>query len=231
MHNSTADKLEEKPRSWGWILRPLHPGMCSMSTARSWRRRARHDHAQGPCATVRRHATRPARARSRHTLALGQPIAHRLRSRGDHRQSSHAAVHLRQRLTSDRTDAVYLARGGRLDPGLLTVRWCIRSETCQVSPPYSAAAGLRPTRANLVNHARGMVKVFGARLPMCSTDAFAKKAQEQLPEALRAALGPVVEIISALDRPDPGLERKIEPSPGRAIRRPRSSRKCRGWAR
>lgn len=55
-----------------------------------------------------------------------------------------------------------------------------------------------------------MVKVFGSRLPMCSTDAFAKKAQEHLPETLRAALGPVVEIISALTVQIKGLERKIE---------------------
>jgi transposase len=111
---------------------------------------------------------------------------------------------------SDRADAAYLARVGRLDPSLLSPV-VHRSETRQADLALLRSRdALVRTRANLVNHARGMVKVFGSRLPMCSTDAFAKKAEEHLPEALRAALGPVVEIISALTVQIKGLERKIE---------------------
>lgn len=111
---------------------------------------------------------------------------------------------------SDRADATYLARVGRLDPSLLSPV-VHRSETRQADLALlRSREALVRTRANLVNHVRGMVKVFGTRLPLCSTDAFAKKVQDKLPEALRAALGPVVEIISAPTAQIQGLERKIE---------------------
>lgn len=111
---------------------------------------------------------------------------------------------------SDRADAAYLARVGRLDPGLLSPV-VHRSEANQADLALVRSRdALVRTRANLVNHARGMVKVFGARLPMCSTTAFAKKAEEHLPASLRAALGPVVEVISVLTAQIQGLERKIE---------------------
>ena len=79
---------------------------------------------------------------------------------------------------SDRADAAYLARVGRLDPGLLSPV-VHRSEANQADLALVRSRdALVRSRANLVNHARGMVKVFGARLPMCSTTAFAKKAEE-----------------------------------------------------
>jgi transposase len=50
----------------------------------------------------------------------------------------------------------------------------------------------------LVNHVRGAVKSFGARLPKCPARSFHKRAKEHVPEALLPALGPVLEQIASL---------------------------------
>jgi transposase len=48
-------------------------------------------------------------------------------------------------------------------------------------------------RTQLVNHVRGTVKSFGARLPKCPARSFHKRAPEHIPEALLAALEPILE--------------------------------------
>ncbi len=53
-------------------------------------------------------------------------------------------------------------------------------------------------RVGLVNHVRGSVKAFGARLPVCSTRTFARKARAVIPNELLAALEPVLPIIEGL---------------------------------
>jgi transposase len=53
-------------------------------------------------------------------------------------------------------------------------------------------------RTQLVNHVRGVVKSFGARLPRCPAVSFHNKAPEHIPEALWPALGPVLEQIGSL---------------------------------
>jgi transposase len=45
---------------------------------------------------------------------------------------------------------------------------------------------------------RGAIKSFGARLPKCPARSFHKRAPEHIPEALRPALGPVLEQIASL---------------------------------
>ena len=52
-------------------------------------------------------------------------------------------------------------------------------------------------RTQLVNHVRGAVKSFGARLPKCSASSFHKNAVEHIPEVLWPALGPILEQRSA----------------------------------
>ena len=44
-----------------------------------------------------------------------------------------------------------------------------------------------------MNHLRGAVKSFGARLPKCPARSFHKRAPGHIPEALLPALGPVLE--------------------------------------
>lgn len=99
---------------------------------------------------------------------------------------------------SDRVDAEYLAKLVRLDVSLLAPI-THRGETAQQHLALLRSRdSLVQARTKLVNHARGMVKSFGARLPSCSTESFARKARPALPESLRPALEPVLESIQEL---------------------------------
>ena len=111
---------------------------------------------------------------------------------------------------SDKADAAYLARVGRLDPALLKPV-VHRSESTQADRTLIRGRdALVRSRSSLVTHARSMVKVFGARLPRSSTDAFAQKAEPHVPEILRPALLPILSVISALTVQILELERKID---------------------
>jgi transposase len=65
-------------------------------------------------------------------------------------------------------------------------------------------------RTQLVNHVRGAVKSFGARLPKCPARSFHNKAPEHIPEALLPALGPVLEQIGSLTERIKDYDRKLE---------------------
>jgi transposase len=67
--------------------------------------------------------------------------------------------------------------------------------------------GCRPRQ---VNHVRGAVKSFGARLPKCPARTFHKKAAAHVPEALRPALGPILEQIASLTERIREYDRKLE---------------------
>ncbi len=54
------------------------------------------------------------------------------------------------------------------------------------------------SRTKLISYVRGALKSFGARPPKCSADNFHKRVAEHVPEALRAALEPILEIIATL---------------------------------
>ena len=53
------------------------------------------------------------------------------------------------------------------------------------------------TRTKLVNHVRGTVKAFGARLPKCTAQSFHHKAAEHLPQSSYASLA-VATIVSGI---------------------------------
>jgi transposase len=61
-----------------------------------------------------------------------------------------------------------------------------------------------------VNHVRGAVKSFGARLPKCPARSFHKRASEHIPEALLPALGPILEQIGSLTERIRDYERQLE---------------------
>ena len=65
-------------------------------------------------------------------------------------------------------------------------------------------------RTQLVNHVRGAVKSFGARLPKCPARSFHKRASEHIPEVLRPALGPILEQIGSLTKRIKDYDRKLE---------------------
>ncbi len=111
---------------------------------------------------------------------------------------------------SDRVDAEYLAKLLRLEPSLLAPVTHRGEEAQKHLAIIRSRDSLVKARTGLVNHARGMVKSFGYRLPACSTDSFAKKVKSDIPGNLELALNPVLESIQAMTDCIKSLEKKIE---------------------
>ena len=111
---------------------------------------------------------------------------------------------------TDEVDAENLARLARLDPKLLyPVRHRDEGSQAHMALIRSRQA-LVDCRTQLVNHLRGAVKSFGARLSKCPARSFHKRAPEQIPEALLPALEPLLEQIASLTERIRDYERKLE---------------------
>jgi transposase len=111
---------------------------------------------------------------------------------------------------TDEIDAENLARLARLDPKLL-YPLKHRGEDSQAHMAIvRSREALVGCRTQLVNHVRGAVKSFGARLPKCPAVSFHKRAPEHIPEALMPALGPLLEQIGSLTQRIRDYERKLE---------------------
>jgi len=111
---------------------------------------------------------------------------------------------------TDEVDAQNLARLARLDPRLL-YPLKHRGEECQAHlAVIRSRQALVDCRTQLVNHVRGAVKSFGARLPKCPARSFHKRAKEHIPEALRPALEPILEQIASLTERIRGYDRRLE---------------------
>jgi transposase len=111
---------------------------------------------------------------------------------------------------TDKLDAHKLARLARLDPKLL-YPLNHRGEDSQAHLAIiRSRQALVSARTQLVNHVRGAVKSFGARLPKCPSVSFHKKAAEHIPQALWPALGPLVETISSLTERIRDYDRQLE---------------------
>src|SRR5882672_1871664 len=99
---------------------------------------------------------------------------------------------------SDKVDAEWLARVARLDAKLLAPITHRGPQGQADLATVRAREALIRTRTLLVNHVRGAVKSFGGRLPKVGTDAFSKKVIPAIPEPLKEALLPIVEVIATL---------------------------------
>jgi transposase len=111
---------------------------------------------------------------------------------------------------TDEVDAENLARLARLDPKLL-YPLKHRGEHSQAHLAIiRSREALVGSRTQLVNHVRGAVKSFGARLPKCPARSFHNKAAEHIPEALWPALGPVLETIGSLTKRIGEYDRQLE---------------------
>jgi transposase len=98
----------------------------------------------------------------------------------------------------DRADAETLARLARADVELLRP---IRHRGQQAQEDLTrirVRAALVEARTGLVNAARGLVKVFGHRLPSCDADQMKVQLLAGLPESLREVLRPLLEQVEAL---------------------------------
>jgi transposase len=111
---------------------------------------------------------------------------------------------------TDRLDAEKLARLARVDPKLL---WPLEHRG-EASQAHLALIRSREvvvrSRAGLINHVRGTVKSFGARLPKCSTACFHKKVAAHIPHELRSALEPLLETIASLTARVHHYDRELE---------------------
>ena len=111
---------------------------------------------------------------------------------------------------SDRVDAEYLARIGRLDPSLLAPLRHRSAQTQEDLALLRSRNALVRARTRLITHARGSVKSFGGRLPRWGADAFAKKAEAQIPQELGPALSPLLRAIAQLTKEIKALDAQIE---------------------
>jgi transposase len=110
---------------------------------------------------------------------------------------------------SDVRDAEMLARIGRMDRALLYPVHHRSEEAQQDLAIMKARDALVSVRADLVNHVRSTVKGTGHRINKCSTEAFARRAKESIPEGLRAALLPVIEAIEAISEQIRSYDKEI----------------------
>ncbi|HZC84514.1 MAG TPA: IS110 family transposase, partial [Rubrobacter sp.] len=111
---------------------------------------------------------------------------------------------------TDQIDAENLARLARVDPKLLYPLKHRGEESQAHMALIRSREALVSSRTQLVNHVRGTVKSFGARLPKCPARSFHKRASEHIPEALRPALGPILEQIGSLTERIKDYDRKLE---------------------
>jgi transposase len=117
-----------------------------------------------------------------------------------HRSLSAEALRLiySNKRKTDEIDAENLARLARIDPKLL-YPLKHRGEDSQAHLAIiRSREALVSARTQLVNHVRGAVKSFGARLPKCPARSFHKKAAAHIPQALWSALEPLLETIGSL---------------------------------
>ncbi len=110
---------------------------------------------------------------------------------------------------SDERDARMLGMVCRIEPRLLSA---LRHRSRQAHADLVIIKSrdmLVKTRTKLINHARGVVKANGERLPSCSTDAFARRCAAQVPADLWPALEPIFDTIAQLGVQIRDLDAKI----------------------
>jgi transposase len=110
----------------------------------------------------------------------------------------------------DRVDAQKLGRLARVDWRLLKpVEHRAEQEQADLAriAVRESLVGMRTQAVNLV---RGMVKAAGGRIAECAPETFPEKAKDQIPEALRSALAPIMEQIQELNDRIRECEERIE---------------------
>jgi len=116
----------------------------------------------------------------------------------------------RRKRKNDRIDAKKLARLGRVDPqSLHPIRHRSR-EVRQDLVVLRAREALVAARTELINATRGLVKSMGRRLPKCSSPSFGHKVKDAIPEKVREALLPLVQLADALSDCIQSYDQKIE---------------------
>jgi transposase len=100
---------------------------------------------------------------------------------------------------SDKVDARLLSQLGCMNVDWLHPVHVRSQDTHSDLALVRARELLVETRTALINHVRGTVKSFGSRLRKCSSEQVVELAQEQVPEALKPALGGVLMVLEELN--------------------------------
>jgi transposase len=103
------------------------------------------------------------------------------------------------RRKNDPRDAEQLARLARVDVRLLHPVRLRNRKTQQDRSVLRARDVLVETRTKMIVAVRGMVKADGARLGACSAESFPEQARESIPEGMRRALAPLLEMLDELN--------------------------------
>ena len=111
---------------------------------------------------------------------------------------------------SDRVDAELLTELGRTNPGLLSPITHRSEQAQQDLSVLRARDELVRMRTALVNHVRGVLKSNGYRAPSSSTSCFARKSLASIPDGLRPALDPILEVITSTTERIVRLDAEIE---------------------
>jgi len=111
---------------------------------------------------------------------------------------------------SDKLDAEALARFARSDPRLLKPIQHRGEQVASDLAVIHSRHALVGARTKLINHVRGLVKSAGGRLPSCDADYFHRKVAGCVPEGLRPAVEPLLEIIAEHSAKIAAYEAKIE---------------------
>lgn len=115
-----------------------------------------------------------------------------------------------ERRKTDKLDAEKLARLARADPELLyPIEHRSEASQAHLALIHSREALLH-SRTQLINHVRGTIKSFGARLPRCSARSFHKKVRNQVPSELAEGLEPIVDTIALLTERIGDYDQRIE---------------------
>src|SRR6516162_900121 len=88
--------------------------------------------------------------------------------------------------------------------------WLRSREVRQDLVVLRAREALVAARTELINATRGLVKSMGARLPKCSSPSFGQKVKDAIPEKVREALLPLVQLADALSDSIQSYDQKIE---------------------
>ena len=111
---------------------------------------------------------------------------------------------------SDERDARMLGMVCRIEPRLLSP---LRHRSSQAYADLALVKSrdmLVQSRTKMINHARGLVKTFGERLPGCSSASFVRRCKDHVPSELWPALESIFHIIGQLSEQIRVLDTQIE---------------------
>jgi transposase len=111
---------------------------------------------------------------------------------------------------SDKVDAEYLARIGRLDPKLLSPIQHRSLDTIVDLNVIRNRDLLVRSRSRMIMHVRSVIKALGGRVPKCQANIFAERARLRIPPELQETLLPMLDLIETLNIQIEERERRIE---------------------